>query len=226
MNTGSAAQQAQAVLEELKQFTGVCHASYQLNPPQISGTTAPIIRTTFPPEWIARYLLRDYLLIDPVVQLGFASASPFFWHEMPVDAKQEAFMKDAAFHGVGEDGFVIPVFAEGRRGILSVTTKLGKADWIACVDEQQYRLRVAAIRVHQLLCRDHATEASPRLLAKRERECLAWVANGLDAQAIAHQLALSSHTVRGYLRAAREKLGCKTLSQAVARAIRMKQIDP
>lgn len=226
MKTGSATQQAQAVLEELKEFTGVCHASYQLNPPHISATTAPIIRTTYPPEWIARYLLRDYLLIDPVVQLGFASASPFFWHEMPVDAEQKNFMKDAAAHGVGTDGFVIPVFAEGRRGILSVTTNLGRADWVASVAEQQFPLRAAANRIHQLLCRDHAHDASPRLLAKRERECLAWVANGLDAQAIAHQLALSSHTVRGYLRAAREKLGCKTLSQAVARAIRMKQIDP
>lgn len=122
MKTGSATQQAQAVLEELREFAGVSHASYQLNPPQISATTAPIIRTTYPPEWIARYLLRDYLLIDPVVQMGFASASPFFWHEMPVDAKQEDFMNDAAAHGVGKDGFVIPVFAEGRRGILSVTT--------------------------------------------------------------------------------------------------------
>ncbi|KFB10154.1 helix-turn-helix transcriptional regulator [Nitratireductor basaltis] len=220
-------QDAQTALESLTASPAILHASYQLNPINPLPLAAPLTRTTFPPEWITRYVIRDFLMLDPVVAYGFSSPTPFYWHEMELEPRQLEFMADAVAHGIGQDGFVIPVMEFGRRGMLAVTTNLPRKEWIAAVDELRDELGEMAHRIHRLLCQsDDAGDASPRVLAKRERECLAWVANGLDAEAIARKLALSSYTVRGYLRAAREKLGCRTLSQAVARAIQMKQIDP
>jgi LuxR family transcriptional activator of conjugal transfer of Ti plasmids len=52
-------------------------------------------------------------------------------------------------------------------------------------------------------------------LAPREALCLAWAALGKTAIEIADLLGISEHTVRSYLRVAREKLGADNITHAV-----------
>lgn len=63
-------------------------------------------------------------------------------------------------------------------------------------------------------------ESEPILLSAREREILAWVAQGLNDREIADQLVLSSHTVHRHVANIRRKLGRTSRTAAVAEAAR------
>ena len=61
-------------------------------------------------------------------------------------------------------------------------------------------------------------EAAPAPLTAREAEVLQLLANGDDPRQAARRLGLSAHTVRDYVRSAREKLGVRTQLAAVVAA--------
>jgi PAS domain S-box-containing protein len=65
------------------------------------------------------------------------------------------------------------------------------------------------------------TESAPdgEPLSYRERQVLGLLANGQDGPAIAERLNLSPETVRSYSQSARDKLGAKTRTEAVALAL-------
>jgi DNA-binding NarL/FixJ family response regulator len=56
-------------------------------------------------------------------------------------------------------------------------------------------------------------------LSYRERQVLGLLAHGHDGPAIAGRLNLSPETVRSYSQSARDKLGAKTRTEAVALAL-------
>ena len=62
-------------------------------------------------------------------------------------------------------------------------------------------------------------------LSKRERECLAWSAEGLTAKEIARKLHRSVATVRLHLNTATHKLGASNRVQAVVRAMHYRLLD-
>jgi DNA-binding CsgD family transcriptional regulator len=63
------------------------------------------------------------------------------------------------------------------------------------------------------------------LMSARELDCLKWTAAGKTALEASIILGISERTVRFHLNAAREKLGCVTTTQAVAKAIANQLID-
>ncbi|GGY41217.1 helix-turn-helix transcriptional regulator [Parvularcula lutaonensis] len=63
-------------------------------------------------------------------------------------------------------------------------------------------------------------------LTARERECLTLTAMGSRVADIAHRLALAEVTVSVHLRTARQKLGARTLPEAVAKALTAGLIRP
>lgn len=67
-----------------------------------------------------------------------------------------------------------------------------------------------------------ATNKTPPTISPRERDCLGWLSEGLNAPEIAIQLGLSERTVHFHLTNARHKLEASNLPQAVAKAIRLK----
>jgi PAS domain S-box-containing protein len=79
---------------------------------------------------------------------------------------------------------------------------------------------VVAGRHLAILLRQAAPTGNGLLLTEREREVLGLVALGESLRSIADRLALSHGTVRDHARAARAKLGARTLAQATAVAVR------
>ncbi len=61
-----------------------------------------------------------------------------------------------------------------------------------------------------------ASEAEPKSLSRRERECLTLLAQGMRTQRIAEQIAISPATVEFHFKNARRKLGALTREQALA----------
>ena len=58
-------------------------------------------------------------------------------------------------------------------------------------------------------------------LSPRERDCLAYIADGLRTSDIAHRLGIANATVELHMRRARHRLGARTRDHAVAIAVRL-----
>jgi DNA-binding CsgD family transcriptional regulator len=83
---------------------------------------------------------------------------------------------------------------------------------------------VDGVRVIAMLPPSGASSAGPQL-SPREREVLVLVARGFTSPAIAKRLGLTTATVRTHVEHVRKKLGVRTRSQAVARALALGQIE-
>ncbi len=71
-----------------------------------------------------------------------------------------------------------------------------------------------------------STPSTSQPLTRREREVLGMLAQGMDTQAIAGALFLSSATVRNHIQNLMRKLGAHTRAQAVARALKEGLLPP
>ncbi|PRD43745.1 LuxR family transcriptional regulator [Phyllobacterium phragmitis] len=209
-------------------YEGISFVTYQLARTVAGKVDAPFVRTTYPESWIARYLLRGYVEVDPIVRDGFARRLPFHWHEVALDSDAANFLADASAHGVGGQGYSIPVVDKvRRRGLFSVNSVLPADLWKALVELHKQEWASLAQIVHGKAIYELHGEADPvPALSRREVECLHWTALGKDLKDIALILNLSDHTVRDYLKSARLKLGCATRSAAATRAIHLGIITP
>ncbi len=207
---------------------GTPFVTYHLAQAVAPGFDAPFVRTTYPDAWVARYLLRDYVKIDPVVREGFQRMLPFSWHEIAIDDPAIALMQDAVAHGLSALGFSIPVVDRvGRRALLSINALRDFITWQDLLRSEREHWQELAHLVHRKAITElfGVADPAPRL-GPREIECLNWVALGKDYKAIAILLGLSEHTVRNYLKSARFKLGSGSLPQAVSKAIMLRLISP
>ena len=64
-----------------------------------------------------------------------------------------------------------------------------------------------------------------RPLSSRKKQCLENVMRGRAPGQVADEFGLSFSTVHAYLRIPREKLECRTIEQAIAKAIRLEIIE-
>ncbi len=211
----------------IRDTLGFDHVTYQLALSR--PRNAPFIRSSYPAQWISTYLLRGYVDVDPIVKKAFSSTQPFAWHELKLSPSELEFMADARSHGVGDKGYTIPITDRfSRRAALTLATSTTIEDLTAFIASSATSLAQIAHIVHHKALQEFSPDASAQapVLAPREAECLLWTARGKEAKAIAAILNLSEYTVRSYLRTARQKLECKTLSQAVAKAIQREIINP
>ncbi|MEC9342591.1 MAG: LuxR family transcriptional regulator [Pseudomonadota bacterium] len=204
------------------------HAVYHLAQNVNLKIDLPYLKSTYPSEWLGHYLHRTYYLIDPVVTAGFAADKPFLWSELRSGKpEQEAFFADAEAHGVGNCGYTIPIVdRSGRRAAFSVTGQDSKDSWAGRVEWLDFTLQELAQLFHRRALVDLYGGQNIPSLSPRELECLSWTTQGKDASTIAAILEISEHTVRDYLKSARQKLGCATIAQAVYHATRLRLINP
>lgn len=182
----------------------------------------PYVRTNYPDAWISRYLLNDYVRIDPVLKFAQRTTKPFCWSRINPEAAHADMMEQAAKHGVNPTGFsVVHVDALGRRSVLSFNAQRaeGGVTWESFLKANHDHLLRLTAELHQMALIEIGgdSEILPQL-SPRERECLKWTAAGKAHTEIAIILNLSEHTVRSYLKEARIKLDSVTLAQAVSKA--------
>jgi len=211
-----------------KEKYGVANVTYHLAQTISGNVDAPFVRTTYRDEWVARYLLRDYVKIDPIVKEGFARQLPFDWSEVEVSPAAYELMVDAIQHGVGPAGYSIPVTdRHGRRALFSINSAVAGDDWNRVVQEHRENWAELANLIHRKAIYELHGENDPLpQLGRRELECLTWTARGKEAKEIARLLDLSEHTTKAYLKSARHKLVCSTIAEAVTKAIKLRMINP
>ncbi|MCG2632490.1 LuxR family transcriptional regulator [Bradyrhizobium sp. WYCCWR 13023] len=181
----------------------------------------PRLIATYPEKWTSHYLGSRYERIDPVIAQVLESPEPFQWGVgLPSSFNspaQQRLLDEAAQFGI-RTGFTVPIH-DGRGPIAALTfaTSQREAPFEVCVNSHARVLQLMAMYFHAHVRRKLSDE--PRigetLLSPREYECLEWASRGKSAWEIGCILGISRNTVAYYLENAKEKLGVRTVVQAV-----------
>jgi DNA-binding CsgD family transcriptional regulator len=172
------------------------------------------------------------------VNISVADRSRYFVHCIYSDTRVRQFTSKEAlrFELQNENNVGLSGGAEGasvqitlplnkRRGetaFFGITSAI-KAEH---VETTLRECRILANYFHGHMLRMHGYDAEQEILVSaRELDCLKWTAAGKTALEASIILGISERTVRFHLNAAREKLGCVTTTQAVAKAIAQQLID-
>lgn len=188
---------------------------------------APFVRTTYPDAWVARYLLRGYVKVDPIVREGLVRQMPFDWREVEVAPDARDFLLDAQQHGVGASGYSIPIVDKRRRALFSLNSRKAAPEWSEMVQTYRHEWLDLAFVIHRKAVFELHGEHDPvPQLGSREKECLYWAALGKTNDEIAEILGLSIHTTQRYSMSARHKLGAASITSAASLAIQLRLINP
>ncbi len=210
------------ILKEIAAEYGVSHIAHvRLASDKSSDASVLTAVATYPKIWQARYFLKQYIAIDPVLSHGRTAILPFDWDTLPRDDPAiTEFFTDAIRHKVGRHGISIPV--RNRRNtcsVVSFNSDVERPEWESFKKSNMVRLQ------HLSALIDSAADVNSRLrspqvpLSRREEQCLIWAARGKTQQEIAEILGLSATSVRAHLDTARHKLHCINLTHAVGVAL-------
>ena len=219
LESAEALEDLQTVIEAVRDALRVDHIVYHW----VNSTGEQYGCGTYSPEWVARYLECNYLRIDPVVQGCYQRFHPVDWKRLDWSSKAaRAFLQDAIAHGVGNQGFSIPVRGpNGQFAMFTVSHNCNDADWADFTTTNRRDLILIAHYFNQT-----ALELEPgrkpepaQPLSPREVEAMTLLAVGYSRAQAAETLSISEHTLRVYVESARFKLGAMNTTHAVARAL-------
>ena len=211
--------QLQDIIANLRDHYGVSHAIYHW----VSADGQQYGCGTYSREWCIRYVVEDYLRVDPVVTGCFQRFHPVDWKVLDWSSKAaKAFLADAEAHGVGNQGFSVPVRGPGGQfALFSLSDACDDDAWAAFTDRNQRDLILIAHYFNQKaleLARGRAPEPA-KPLSPREVDALTFLAMGYGRGQVAEMLKISEHTLRAYIESARFKLGAMNTIHAVAKAL-------
>ena len=217
----------QAIVRKLG-FDGFMYAtaSYHLRP---NNDERIYVFTTLPREWVQRYDQQAYVECDPRVLYSFESALPLVWDgtsERGKNPRTDAFLRDAAAHGVGS-GVAFPVYAGYPARTL---VALSYAETL--IDEAR-RAHIAAhlgeivlfgqyfheLFVRGVIEKGIAPQFEGAPLSARERQCLQMAAHGMTGGEIGFKLGISERTVTFHFANIISKLGVLNRREAIAKSV-------
>jgi DNA-binding CsgD family transcriptional regulator len=178
---------------------------------------------TYDPVWVQRYVDLDYLRVDPVVIGCFQRFHPVEWKRLDWSSKAaRAFRGDAIAHGVGNQGFSIPIRGpSGQFALFTLSHTCDDATWAAYTTDNQRDLILIAHYFNQkaLEFEKGRSPEPAKSLSPREIDALTFLAMGYGRAQVADMLEISEHTLRAYIESARFKLGAINTIHAVSRAL-------
>jgi LuxR family transcriptional regulator, quorum-sensing system regulator RaiR len=178
---------------------------------------------TYSMEWKARYAQEQYMRIDPVLIGGSSRFQPFNWGDLDWTPKAaRKFRVEAAVHGVGSQGYSVPVHGpKGQFALFSVNHSCEDAEWAAFTRKHQNSFILLSHFFNQkaLEVVANVDEQPTKALSPRELDAMTLLARGLSRAEVAKDLDISEHTLRVYIESARNKLNAQNTTHAVARAL-------
>ena len=209
----------QTAIEQLRKHFKVDHMVYHW----VSGAGDQYGCGTYSPEWVQRYLEKEYLRIDPVIQGCYQRFHPVDWKRLDWSSKAaRAFQKEAIEYGVGNQGFSVPVRGpNGQFALYTVSHNCDDDTWAEFTEAHRRDLILIAHYFNQKALDfepDRQPEAA-QALSPREIDAITLLAMGYSRAQVAETLTISEHTLRVYIESARFKLGALNTVHAVARAL-------
>lgn len=220
------ANSVEAAVVAVRAIYGLDNATYHLAQLPGSLVDGPYVKSTYPAEWLTRYLIKGYVRIDPVVTEGFSRMLPFDWSELTMTPQAADLFADFQAHGLAAQGYSVPVIDKlARRALFSVNARMSDKEWAAFVHENGAGIAEIAHKIHRKAMEEiNQSYPLPRL-GPRELECLTWSAQGKTAKETARLLNVSEVTVRDYLLSARLKLDAENITKAIAKAVSLRLIN-
>lgn len=194
----------------------------------LDGEDRPELISSYERDWTGHYFGCRYEGLDPVVIGARERHEPFRWgalgpESIPLRPRQRALFDDAASFGITA-GVTVPI-SDPRGGVSAFTL---------ATDERGARLSglqrdLARFEAHlqaaalyfqnrtelKLGCSRPAPSDVTHPLTPGQLACLSAIADGDTMKEAARRLQLAPSTVEFHLRAARHRLGARTLQQAV-----------
>ncbi len=218
LESADALDDLQGIIEELRDDLGVDHVVYHW----VNSNGQQYGCGTYG-DWAVRYAEKGYLRIDPVVQGCFQRFHPVDWKRLDWSGKAaRAFLRDAIEHGVGNQGFSIPIRGpNGQFALFTLSHNCDDDTWEAFTEDNRRDLILVAHYFNQkaLELEPGRTPEAAQPLSPREIEAMTLLAVGYNRAQAADTLSISEHTLRVYVESARFKLGAMNTTHAVARAL-------
>jgi DNA-binding CsgD family transcriptional regulator len=209
----------QGASEALRDWFAINHLIYH----SVSANGGEFGCGTYSREWQKRYTSNDYARIDPVVIGCFQRFHPVDWKRLDWSSKAaRALLAEAIAHGLGNQGFSIPI--RGPNGQFALFTANHECDddtWQAFTERHRRTLILTAHYFNKKALEFSRTEdpPPPASLSPREVDAMTLLAIGYSRAQVAQTLSISQHTLRVYVESARFKLGAMNTTHAVARAL-------
>ncbi len=209
----------QHIIEGLRDYFRIDHMVYHW----VSAAGDQYGCGTYDPAWVQLYLKKDYLRIDPVVQGCYQRFHPVDWKRLDWASKPaREFQMDAIKHGVGNQGYSVPVRGpNGQFALFTVSHNCTDAEWEEFIRDNRRNMVLIAHEFNQRAL-DFEPDRAPepaQSLSPREIDAMALLAMGYSRAQVAETLSISEHTLRVYIEGARMKLGATNTVHAVAKAI-------
>ena len=178
---------------------------------------------TYSQEWVERYLEQGYLRTDPVITGCYQRFHPVDWKRLDWSTKTaRVFLKDALEHGVGNQGYSIPIRGpNGQFALFTISHNCDDATWEKFTEKYSRDLILLAHYFNRKAL-DFEPERTPEQtgsLSPREIDALTLLAMGYSRAQVSETLSISEHTLRVYIESARHKLGALNTTHAIARAM-------
>jgi LuxR family transcriptional regulator, quorum-sensing system regulator BjaR1 len=178
-----------------------------------------------PEGWFQIYSARNFAQANFVTYAARRTARPFNWREPTVAgdspfAPAHAFVWDVLNGFRLTDGFAVPSHTRSSVAVMSLATYDG-------ADLSPDRRKAIVLSSHYVHDRLRELEESPFpqvKLSGRERDCLAFAAQGKSDWDIGQILGISQATAHAHIENAKRKLGVKTRMQAVAILARAREL--
>jgi DNA-binding CsgD family transcriptional regulator len=211
--------QLQAVSEKLRDVLEIDHLVYHW----VSSNGEQYGFGTYPDEWVQRYVDKDYLRVDPVIQGCYQRFHPVDWKRLDWTGKPaRAFLEDAMAHNVGNQGYSVPIRGpNGQFALFTVSHHCDDAAWAEFTEANRRDLILIAHFFNHaaLQLEPGRTPEQAQPLSPREIDAMTFLAMGYSRAQVAATLSISEHTLRVYIESARFKLGAVNTTHAVARAL-------
>jgi len=209
----------QHIIEGLRDYFRIDHMVYHW----VSAAGDQYGCGTYDPDWVQLYLKKDYLRIDPVVQGCYQRFHPVDWKRLDWTSKPaREFQQDAIKHGVGNQGYSVPVRGpNGQFALFTVSHNCTDAEWEEFIRDNRRNMVLIAHEFNRRAL-DFEPDRAPepaQSLSPREIDAMALLAMGYSRAQVAETLSISEHTLRVYIEGARRKLGATNTVHAVAKAI-------
>jgi DNA-binding CsgD family transcriptional regulator len=197
------------------------------------GDHTPVFTTSYPTEWVQRYLSENYYTIDPLVLEGPRRRLPFLWSDVAqpteLTRKQGQLYSEAADLGI-LNGMTIPI--HGRDGEYAAINLIPDGT----LKEQKETMAVQRHAAHLIALYYHAHSGVSLLeqrleklttsLTPRETEILTWIARGKSSWEVSQILSVSERTILFHIDNAKRKMGVSSRTHLVVRAAMEGLIQP
>ena len=235
VSAAMAKQPLEYILEELEQADGLAalqHASEQIRDHYgidhvvyhwVDSAGDQYGCGTYSDAWRDRYLEQNYLRVDPVIVGCFQRFHPVDWKRLDWSSKAaRTFQAEAIEHGVGNQGFSVPIRGpNGQFALFTVSHSCDDDAWANWTETHRRDLILIAHDFNQkaLELEPDRTPEQSQALSPREVDAMTLLAMGYSRAQVADTLSISEHTLRVYIESARFKLGALNTTHAVARAM-------